>query len=256
MKLWLGFMAMLKKEIILMRRYFVNSIGAIITIYLIFMLMFWGYRGMAGAGIGLGEAIENLVVGYLVWLMLMMAYQTIPYTVLNEAQEGTLEQLYMCPLGFVTLGAFKFIASVLVDSVFVVAMLFLAMATTGTVLNLDVLSLLPLLVLAVAGVSGLGFFFGGVTLLFKRIQSYLQIVQYAMVALVAVPPTAVFRWLPAVLPTHWIRQIMVQGQDLSYVPAQDWLIMSSCALLSVTAGVAMFMVCETKARQKGILGHF
>jgi ABC-2 type transport system permease protein len=256
MRLWLGFTAMLKKEFILLRRYFVNSLGGVITIYLIFMLIFWGYQGIAGGGIGLGDAVDHLVVGYVTWLMLMMAYQTIPYTILQESQEGTLEQLYMSPLGFVPLGAFKLLSAVITDSVIVIAMLFLTMATTGTQLNIDILSLLPLLLLAIAGVSGLGFLFGGVTLLFKRIQSYLQIIQFALIALVAVDPSAVSRWLPATLPSHWIRMVMVKGCDLSSIPHQDWLTMLIAAVLSVLVGVSVFKFCEARARQQGILSHF
>jgi len=256
MMLWLGFTAMLKKEIILMRRYFVNSLGGIITIYMIFMLIFWGYKGIAGAGVSLGDNMDNLVVSYVTWLMLMMAYQSVPHTVLQEAQEGTLEQLYMSPLGFVTLGSFKLISGVIVDMTIVAVMLFLTMATTGTTLNIDILSLLPLMILSIVGVSGLGFFFGGITLLFKRIQSYLQIIQFALIALVAANPNSVFRWFPATLPAHWIRQVMVKDQNLSAVPGWDWLTMLASAALWVTVGVTVFKICEAKAQSKGTLGHF
>jgi len=119
-----------------------------------------------------------------------------------------------------------------------------------------ILAFLPFMVLALAGVSGLGFFFGGITMLFKRIQSYLQIIQYALIFLVAVDPTGVFRWLPATLPTHWVRQVMVYDQNLSQVPGQDWLNMALVAGISVTMGVAVFKLCELKARRQGIIGHF
>ena len=254
--IWLAFTAMFKKELIIMRRYFANSIGGIITLYFVFMLIFMGYRGMAGTGASFGDGIENLIVGYVTWFMLLVAYQVIPHTLQQEAQEGTLEQLYMSPLGFITLGAFKLISSVIVDMIIVVLLLVLIMATTGTQFNIDIISLLPFMVLAIAGVSGLGFFFGGITLLYKRIQSYLQILQYAIIGLVAAPPNIPFRWLPVTLPSHWIRQVMVGGNDLSHVPAQDWLTMVVTALISLVIGVLFYKFCESRARQKGILGHF
>lgn len=256
MKLWLGFAAMLKKEIILMRRYFVNSLGGIITIYIIFMLIFWGYTGLGGAGLQLGTTIDSLVVSYVTWLMLMMAWQIIPYTLLQETQEGTLEQLCMSPLGLIVLSAFKLIAGVLTDMLVVIAMLALTMATTGTSLNIDIISLLPLILIALMAVSGLGFFCGGITLMYKRIQSYLQIVQFALIALVAADPSPVFRWLPATLPSHWIRMVMIKGQNLSYIPAGDWLTMLLSSLLYLFVGIAVFKLCEAKARRQGTLGHF
>lgn len=256
MKLWLGFTAMFKKELILMRRYFVNSIGGITTLYLVFMLMFWGYRGIAGVDAGYGDGIDNLVVGYVTWFMLMIAYQTVPHTVLQEAQEGTIEQLYMSPLGFVPLVSFKLISGAIVEMIIVVVLLILITASTGTVLNIDIFSLLPLIVIAIAGVSGIGFIFGGITLLFKRIQSYLQIIQFGLIGLVAAPETGFMGWLPVVMPSHWIRQVMVQNRGLAAIPAGDWLMMLLSACLSLIIGVTVFKFCENKARLRGTIGHF
>lgn len=256
MKLWLGFTAMLKKEIILMRRYFVNSIGGIITIYFIFMLIFWGYTGIGTPGLQMGTTVENIVVGYVTWLMLMMAWQTIPYSLLQETQEGTLEQLCMSPLGLTALSGFKVVANAITDMLIVIAMLVLTMATTGTSLNIDIISLVPLVLLALTAVFGLGFFCGGITLLFKRIQSYLQIVQFALIALVAADPSSVFRWLPTTLSSYWIQRVMTKGLNLSYVPLADWLTMIISSVFYLFIGIAVFKLCQAKARRQGTLGHF
>lgn len=256
MKWWLGFSAMLKKEVILLRRYFVNSIGGIITIYFIFMLIFWGYSGISAPGIKMGTSVENLVVGYVTWLMLMMAWQTIPYSLLQETQEGTMEQLCMSPLGLTVLSGFKVVAAAITDMVIVVAMLALTMVTTGTSLNIDVISLLPLALLALTAVFGLGFLGGGFTLLFKHVQSYLQIVQFALIALVAAEPNPVFRWLPTTLPAYWIQGVMTEGVTLSQIPLPDWLTMLASSLFYLFIGIAFFRLCQAKARRQGTLGHF
>ncbi|MGI6365488.1 MAG: hypothetical protein ACOX2G_07070 [Bacillota bacterium] len=255
MRLALAFMAMLKKEVILRSRYFVNSIGTLITLYLVFMLMFLGVQGFAG-GADLGDGLDNLVVGYITWFVLLLTYQAIPYTILGEAEQGTLEQLYMAPLNFGAVVAFKLIAEILVDMVLVVLLLLVIIGTTGTSLHLDIPSLLPLLLLVIAGGSGLGFLLGGITLLLKRIHSYLQIVQFAIIILVAAPATAPLRWLPVILPANWMRDVLVQGQGLAHIPLQDWLIMMGAALASLVVGVTVFKICETRARKLGIIGHF
>lgn len=257
MKLWLAFAAMFKKEFILMRRYFVNSIGGIITLYLVFILIFLGYRGIAGGAAFYGDGLGHLVVGYVTWMLMLMGYQTIPYTVLGESQEGTLEQLYMSPRGFMWLGGFKFISNIILDMTIVIFMLVLLVLTTGQSLNIDLVSLLPPLVLAVASVSGLGFFFGGFTLLFKRIQSYLQIIQFALIGLVAAPISiSVFRYLPIVLPSHWVREIMVRGDNLTDIPLADWAVMLFTTAVCLAIGLLFFKWCERRARNRGILGHF
>jgi ABC-2 type transport system permease protein len=256
MKLWLGFAAMLKKEVILMARYFVNSIGGIITIYFIFMLIFWGYTGIGTPGLQMGTTVENLVVGYVTWLMLMLAWQTIPYSLLQETQEGTMEQLCMSPLGLTALSGFMVVASAITDMLIVVAMLVLTMATTGTSLNIDIISLLPLVLLALTAVFGLGFFCGGLTLLFKRIQSYLQIGQFALIALVAVDPSSVSRWFPTTLSSYWIQGVMTEGANLSGIPLADWLTMIISSALYLLMGIVVFKLCQAKAKRQGTLGHF
>lgn len=255
MRLGLAFTAIFKKQLIMMCRYFVNSIGTLITLYLVFMLMFLGFQGIAG-GVRMGDGLDNLVVGYITWFVLLIAYQAIPYTILGEAEQGTLEQLYMAPLSFSIVMAFKLIAEILVGMGSVVILLLVIIATTGTHLNMDIPALLPLLILVIAGGSGLGFLLGGITLLIKRIHSYLQIVQFAIIVLVAVPATGLWRWLPVALPAHWMRQVLVQGQGLGQIPLQDWLAMVGVAGASVALGVVIFRICEIRAREKGIIGHF
>jgi len=256
MKLWLAFVAMFKKEFILMRRYFFNAIGGILTLYLVFLLLFLGYRGIGGPA-AYGDGIANLVVGYVMWLMMLLAYQVIPHTILGESQEGTLEQLYMSPRGFLILGVFKYISEAVQNMIIVVFMLAVLIATTGESLNIDIITLLPPVLFALIGVCGLGFIFGGITLLFKRIQSYLQIVQFVLIGLVAAPPTlVVFRYLPIVLPSHWVRQVMVRGENLAAIPLADWAIMAGTAAFYLTLGMVFFKWCENLARRRGILGHF
>lgn len=255
MRLGLALIAMIKKELITRSRYMANALGTLITLYLVFMLMFLGVQGLAGGAI-MGDGLESLVVGYITWFVLLISYQAVPYTILSEAQQGTLEQLYTAPLSFGALAAFKLIAEILVDMVLAVLLLLFIIATTGTSLHLDIPSLLPLLLLVIIGGSGLGFLLGGAALLIKRVQPYLQIVQFAIIILVASPVKGVWRWLPVTLPAHWMRQVMVRGQGLSQVPLPDWLAMIGAALISLTLGVVMFRLCELRTRQLGIIGHF
>ncbi len=257
MKTWLAFVATFKREFIITIRYFFNAVGGILTIYLVFLLIFLGYRGIAGGTAFYGEGLGSLVVGFVMWTMILMAYQVIPYTVLSESQEGTLEQLYMSPRGFVLLGAFRLISEAIINMFIVVLMLVLLMATTGQWLNIDIVSLLPLVLTSIVTAGGLSFFFGGLSLLFKRIQSYLQIVQFALVGLVAAPPSiAFFRFLPISLPSHWVRQVMVRGDSLADIPLDHWLLMAATTAAYLGVGILFFLWCEGRARRQGILGHF
>ncbi|MTI96592.1 MAG: hypothetical protein FH749_14145 [Firmicutes bacterium] len=68
MNFWLGFRAMFKKELLIIIRYIANTMGGMLTFYLVFLLIFLGYRGVAGAGASFGEGTGHLIVGYTTWL--------------------------------------------------------------------------------------------------------------------------------------------------------------------------------------------
>ncbi len=55
------------------------------------------------------------------------------------------------------------------------------MATTGKWMNLDFVSLVPLLAITLLGAYGFGFALGGLALVFKRIQALFQIMQFVFI---------------------------------------------------------------------------
>ena len=61
------------------------------------------------------------------------------------------------------------------------------MLSTGRYLNLDLISLLPLIILLLVPIAGRGFILGGLQILYKRIQSILQIVQFLLVGVLVAP---------------------------------------------------------------------
>lgn len=104
----------------------------------------------------------------------------------------------------------------------------------------------------------MGFAVGGITLLYKRIDSYLQILQFAMVGLVAAPSESVIwlRFLPASWGSTLIRRVMVQGasiMDFSFGEL-SLLILIGCFYLAV--GYGIYKKAEQKAMKQGILGHY
>lgn len=161
--------AMITRNLINMRRYVFNTISGLVTMYIVFMLLFMGVRGIGGAALAGGTTLEGLVVSYLLWVLSISAYSDLAWDLNQEAQVGTLEQLYISPIGFNWLNAFNLISGLGLSFVFASVLLTLMMLTTGTYLNLDVLSVIPLMILSLLGVYGIGFAMGGLALIFKRI---------------------------------------------------------------------------------------
>lgn len=100
MRYFWTFRAILVRFLIELKRYPLNTLSSLATLYIVFLILFTGARYAQGLGVNLfGEGLEGLVVGYLVWTFAIIAYSDLSWELMREAQQGTLEQLYMSPRG-------------------------------------------------------------------------------------------------------------------------------------------------------------
>ncbi|NLL49410.1 MAG: hypothetical protein GX249_12630 [Firmicutes bacterium] len=250
--------AFFKKEFILFRRYFLNSLGGMLTLYIIFLLVMGGFQGVSAlTGVG-GNTVEGLVVGYVLWLFMLSTYQDVSHTVRREAQEGTLEQLYMSAHGFGWVMGAKVVAGFFTNLIVVSVLLMAALLTTGVRLNLDLMSLLPLLIGTLLGSVGIGFAIGGITLILKRIDSYTQMVQFLLIALVAAPAGRVLwmRLLPCSYGSVLIAQVMVGKENLVDLGLGNVATMFLVGIVHLFLGYGIYKACERKAMLAGMLGHY
>ena len=133
-----------------------------------------------------------------------------------------------------------------------------AMFTTGTALNIDLLSVLPVLIGTLLGPLGIGFIIGGLTLVFKRIESYTQMVQFVLIGLVAVPAERVvwMRLLPGSFGAGLVRDIMVRGASLAEIGAGNLALLFAIGVGHLLLGYAVYKQCERAAMSQGLLGHY
>lgn len=254
---WILFRGTFMKTLITMRRYFFNTLSGLITMYIVFCILFFGAQALGGA-VDMGDTLEGLVVGYFVWMVAMMAYSDLSWHILNEAQVGTLEQMYLTPSGFHWVNAAYLISNLLIQLVLVGLMLALMIITSGQRLVIDVFSILPLLLLTIASVYGVGFIMGGLALIYKRIQASFQILQFVFVIFLTVPlgryPLA--RFLPLAMGNSILRQVMVEGTPLTRLAAGDMGVLVLTAVVYLAVGVVVFRYCEEVSRRDGLLGQY
>ncbi len=256
-RLW-TFLAVLTRFFIELKRYPFNTLSGLATLYLIFLLLFAGARYAQGLGVNLfGESLEGLVVGFLVWTFAIAAYSDLSWELMREAQQGTLEQLYMCPLGFRFVNLSWIAGSFLTSLLMVGALLGLMMVTTGHFLRLPLGTLLPLLFLTLAPVYGIGFLMAGLALVYKRIQAFFQVLQFVFVALVALPADAAWgKALPLSLGTRLLGRAMVDGETLFTLPLGDLLALIGTAAFYLLLGIGVFRLFEGIAKDRGLLAHY
>lgn len=255
---WLNLLkANLKKEVLELIRYLPNTIAFILTFYIIFLGMF-GAIHFIGDPQTQDTNIQYVIVNYIFWFMTMMIVNMIGYEIVNEAMRGTLEQLSMSPMGIWRIMTARLISATVINLIIVIGLLYLSMATAGQWLNVDVLTLVPIMLLTLAGMFGISFIIAGISIIVKQIQAFLQILQFILMALAFIPLSVspILQLLPFVKGFDMVREVMIHGTSLTQFAVGDFLVLIINGLFYFALGLAIFMYCEKVAMEKGLLAHY
>jgi len=247
-----------KQNFILMTRYLFNMVSGVVTMYIVFLMLFFGAKAVGANTLNLGNTLEGLFTGYVVWMMVLIGYQDLAYSVTNQAQTGTLEQLYLSPVGYKWIAFFAQSFNSLMSLVWVIIVVALMVLTTGQKLNLDLVSIIPVFLAIYIQATGLGFALAGLALVYKRIQAFFQVVTFGVVALFFIPWSK-FPWakyLPFTMGRYLLQKIMINGLKLWHLGWPDISALLAATVLYLGFGVFCFCVAESKAKNKGLLGQY
>jgi ABC-2 type transport system permease protein len=250
--------AMLKRHALEMREYAFNTVMSLLVAYMFFLMIFVGAWASLGEQASFGQTLAQVVVGLMVWMMALQAFSEVASRISTEAMQGTLEQLAMAPLGLRNVLLCRAVAMSVIQLGYVLVFLVLMMVTTRQWLHLDLLSLVPLLLVTVGSVQGLGFAMGGATLLFKRTAATFGLWQFVFIALLAVPveKSSLVMLLPLAWGAHLIRGVMIEGISLLEIPVADLLLLVLNSSAYFALGLLVFGRFERMARERGVLGHY
>ncbi|MDL4842987.1 ABC transporter permease [Aquibacillus rhizosphaerae] len=249
--------ANIRKNYIEMKRYLPNTIALLLTFYIIFLAMFAGIQ-IIGDPNTQDMNIQYVIVNYIFWYLAMIVVNDIGWQISNEASQGTFEQLSMSPMGVWRIMTARLIASTFVNILIIIGLLLLSMATTGQWLNLDVITLFPILILTLISMFGLGLIIAGLTVVFKQIQAFLQILQFILAALVFVPLSVApfLAFFPIVKGVDLVRSVMIDEITLNQIGTGDFMILIVNAVVYFIVGLGFFNFCERVAMNKGLLAHY
>src|SRR5690606_7794723 len=144
----------LKKEYLELKRYLPNTIAMILTFYIIFLGLF-GVIQIVGDPTTQDANTQYVIVNYIFWFLAFSIINSIGYEILNEAMRGTLEQLSMSPMGIWRIMAVRLISTTIINLIIVIILLHISMATAGQWLNVDVVTLAPIMLLTLIGMFGI-----------------------------------------------------------------------------------------------------
>jgi len=248
--------AVLYREYLVFVRYPANAVGGIVVALFFFGLLFYGGRMLAGQA--LTDSIEGIIVGYFLWTLSVGAYSSMSNDIGSEVQWGTLERHVMTPFGFAPVallkGAAKLVRTFL-TSVFILAVM---LVMTGTTLSLNVVTVVTVAALTIVSVLGLGFAAGGITVLYKRVGNWLNLLQFGFIVLISAPALDLgwARLLPLAHGSALLQRAMVDGTRLWEFSLPDLALLVGVAAGYLAGGYLIFQLATRRARRLGVLGDY
>jgi ABC-2 type transport system permease protein len=237
-----------------MKRYLVNTLAAVGIMFLIFMGMFWGVKTIGGSGVT-GESLDAMLVGYILWMSAMFSMQNTGSEILSESQQGTLEQLYLSPLGAHRILFFRALMNMIFNFVFITVLLYLSMAATGRWLTVNLPYLYGMVVLSTLSLVGISFMLGGLGLIHKRIQAVNGILSFGLIGLMLLPtyPLTPYAFLPFIAGAAVVRNTIAGGASF---PLWWYLFIAANSIFYLTIGLFVFRLLETRAKKLNKMGQY
>ncbi|MEX0873733.1 MAG: hypothetical protein WD646_11710 [Actinomycetota bacterium] len=248
----------MRRTLIEARRYWFDTAAGVVSIYGFFVIIFLGAKLFGGNTPGFGDTLSGVVVSYALWALVIFSLGAVTFELIQEAQLGTLEQLGMSAFGLPRVLVARALTGLVVQVTIVAGLLTVMMATTGRWLNIDLVSIVPLLAVTLLGIIGFGFVLGGLAIVFKRVQQPLQIFQVVVIALV-IAPVGTWTWvkfMPLAWGAHLIKQVMVDENRIFDMVGTDLLFLLAHSFVYFTGGLAVFKYFEHTARDRALLGHY
>ncbi|MBW4829351.1 MAG: hypothetical protein KZY61_10395 [Clostridiaceae bacterium] len=245
-----------------LKRYKFNTISDLILFYVLFMAMFLGIQGF-GTSLGvssadMGDSLEGFIIGYFLWTVMIMSFVDIAYNVIDDANKGTLEQLNMSNINLSQILVVRSMANLLVNVLLSIVLLFIIMYTTNKWIELKILSIVIPIFIGIFSILGIGLICGGLALIFKKIQSLLNLAQFFLIGLVTVFPKSKF--ISGLIPFNYVAGkiffIVLGGNSFVDLSVLDYGIMIGNSIFYFAIGLLVFNQCVKIAKKKGLLGQY
>ena len=257
------------RELITIRRYFLEAISGLVMVYILFMGFFFagqGFTEQITSQTNNSTDLAHRTVGFILWLFALNSVGHFSNAIRDESQIGVMEQIALSPSGLIVDMWGRAIGRTIIDCIMIGLVLVTIIATTKISLSLPFFSVGFIFILTLLGLYGLGFFFGGLALIYKRLGSVTIVVRFSFLILTgAITPIENFpSWLQLISKTlpmteglKILRLLMIEKKPFSFIlDSGDFLILIVNSTLYIAVGLISFMYLERIARHKGLLGVY
>ncbi len=250
-----------RKGLLIIWAYKINFLGSVLAMAIAFV----GISFMIGNGQLDRSRMAWTLLGYLMWNYVLVITGDMGENLMIEAEAGTLEQMFISPIPFSLILVGRSLANMIISfiQILLIGAILIALMDIPLTWSWDAL---PVIIISIVGLFGLGVMLAGLTLIFKRIYSAANIINNVLVfvngALIPIEQfpawmVAIADVLPTTLGISVLRSVLLNNATLIEVwnnGSLPLLIVHSTAYL--VAGLAVLQWCKRVARRQGILGQY
>ncbi len=259
-------MAEVFREFIYFKRYIFERISSITMLIFIFLGFIYSSAHFVNGEVVIDKfSVSQKLIGFTIWFFALDAVGHLSSALREDLHIGILEQIALTPYSLIFNMLGRSVARFIIT--FINGVVILIIFNIIFELNISVpLSALPFLILTYLGLYGLGLFFAGLTLIFKRLGPITTITRFLLLIFTgAVIPLHYFpetiqhsaALLPMTEGLNLIRGLILGSADLYNTissKSMAYLIINTSVYFSI--GVITFIFLEKRARRLGTLGSY
>ncbi|MSR92688.1 hypothetical protein [Inconstantimicrobium porci] len=247
------FFEFLKKEYILNKRYLLNGMVGLIVITMLFLFIYLGLESVTSNFYSVNSNI-SLIISYISWVLSISAFQTVADSIIEESKEGTIQTLFFSRYSFEKLLLFKVLAASIFDIVFIYVIMMLCSLITHTVLSFNIIYTTIIFMISFLSYWGLGFILGGISLIFKKVDSISQVMTFVFMAVMLMPINN--KWLfalPGVSGKYFLNVLLLKNYGALCMEDYIYLVIGNVIYFII--GIIFFRFTVRIAVKKGTIGQ-
>lgn len=257
--------AELKRDWLFVRRYPLEPLSFLAIMFIIMLAFLWGVKTVLPEKTDFDP--RSIILGYSLLNFIMGTQMGWSGGIQNESQTGTLEQLCISPHPLAIILLSRGLAQFLRHSLYFGVLLAALSLTVGNMeFAIPLYLILPVLFLTAWGLYGIAYLFAGITLIFKRVGFFFQIVNFGFLALFWMPPEQLTGWqkflyfhFPLTLGMNNLKRVMIDGWGFGeLMRARDGGLVpfAATSILFMLAGYVFFRHMEKRARSQALLSQY
>lgn len=268
MKIFGIIMAESYRELVYAKRYGIERLSSLVMLFFIFFgIVYSSTTSFTHSGVNNLDTINvsHRIIGFLIWFFAIDAVGHLSSSLREDLHIGILEQIALSPYPLIYNMVGRSIARLLINITLALMLFFVFQLTFNVHISLPI-SILPFFLITYLGLYGMGLFFAGMTLIFKRLGPITTITRFLLLIMTgAIIPLESFPFvlrlfsqtLPMTLGLSIIKDIAFNKSNVVHILATEKFgLFLVNTLFYFVVGLITFIYLERYARRKGTLGTY